>query len=146
MGRDGCRVPMPWTAGPGHGFTESDVPPWLPFGEDADVRNVEMQLSGDDSMLNFVRQLLALRRRRPSLHRGTFAFLDDAPDDVLSYVRQVDGEQSTVLINFSSATRTVTVSSTAKVLASTDGASLLAGASVSLAPHAAMVLDTGPDS
>jgi glycosidase len=145
MGRDGCRVPMPWTPGPGHGFTASDVPPWLPFGEDADVRNVEMQLSGDDSMLNFVRQLLALRRRRPSLHRGTFAFLDAALDDVLSYVRQVDGEQTAVFINFSDATSTLHVPPTATLLASTHGASLLTEGSLNLAPHAAVVIDPGPD-
>jgi alpha-glucosidase len=137
---------MPWTPGPGHGFTGPGIKPWLGFGEDAETRNVETQLSDDGSMLNLIRHLLALRRRRPSLHRGTLAFLDAAPDDVLSYVRQVEGEQSTVLINFSSATRTFSVPSTATLLASTDGASLLTGASVSLAPHAAMVLDAGPDS
>ena len=34
----GCRAPMPWTAGPGAGFTTGQ--PWLRFGLDADTRNV----------------------------------------------------------------------------------------------------------
>jgi glycosidase len=121
MGRDGCRSPMPWTPGPGHGFTDPDVTPWLPFGEDAATRNVETQLSDTDSTLNFVRHLLVLRRSRPSLHRGTIGFLDDVPADVLAYVRRFDGEKTAVLINFADAARTLPVSARAKLLASTDG-------------------------
>jgi alpha-glucosidase len=145
MGRDGCRVPMPWTPGPGHGFTESDVPPWLPFSEDADTRNVQMQLGNEDSMLNFVRQLLALRRRRPSLHRGTMRFIDGLPDDVLGYVRRFDGEETVALINFADTAQTIAVSMAGAVLASTHDASLLTEGSLDLAPHAAVVIDPGPD-
>ena len=146
MSRDGCRTPMPWTPGPGHGFTDPDVTPWLAFGGDAGTRNVETQLDDPGSTLNLVRHLLALRRRRPSLQRGTIAFLDDAPEGVLAYVRRIDGERTTILINFADAGRTLPVSTTATVLASTDGDSLLAEGSLHLAPHAAVVVDPGPGS
>src|SRR5690606_17699568 len=33
-GRDGCRAPIPWTTGPGHGWGPD---PWLPFPPDATV-------------------------------------------------------------------------------------------------------------
>lgn len=146
MSRDGCRTPMPWTPGAGHGFTEPDVEPWLAFGEDAETRNVERQLGDAGSTLNLIRQLLALRRRRSSLHRGTIAFLDEVPNDVLAFVRQAEGEQTMVLINFADTAHALPVSMTATVLASTDDASLLAAGSLSLAPHAAAGIDPGPDS
>jgi hypothetical protein len=50
-----------------------------------------------------------------------------------------------VFINFSDATSTLPVPPTATLLASTHGASLLTEGSLNLAPHAAVVLDTGPD-
>ena len=143
MSRDGCRSPMPWTPGPGHGFTKPEVTPWLPFSEDAETRNVEIQLGDAGSTLNLIRHLLALRRHRPSLHRGTITFLD-VPDDVLAYVREVEGEQTMVLINFADTAQTLPVSMTTRVLASTDDASLLAAGSLNLAPHAAVVVDPEP--
>ncbi|MGB5167472.1 MAG: alpha-amylase family glycosyl hydrolase [Acidimicrobiia bacterium] len=146
MSRDGSRTPMPWTPVPGHGFTDPDVKPWLPFGEDAGTRNVETQLGDTGSMLNLVRGLLALRRRRPSLQRGTIVFIDDAPEGVLAYVRRVDGEQTTVLINFQAADRTLPFSATATMLASTDGDSQLADGFLHLAPYSAVVIDPGPGS
>ena len=144
MSRDGCRTPMPWTPGPGHGFTDPDVTPWLAFGDDAETRNVETLMGDAGSTLNLVRHLLALRRRRPSLHRGTIAFIDDAPDGVLAYVRRFGEEETTVLINFADTTTTFPISTKATVLASTDGDSLLAEGSLHLAPHAAVVVAPGP--
>ena len=145
MSRDGCRSPMPWTPGSGHGFTDSDVKPWLPFGADAETRNVEVQLEDADSTLNFVRHLLALRRRRPSLHQGTIEFIDDGADDVLAYVRRDDGEKTLVFISFANTPQTLAISPTATMLASTDGDSLLVDGSLKLAPHAAVVIDPTPD-
>jgi alpha-glucosidase len=57
-GRDGCRTPIPWTDGPGHGFTTGK--PWLPFG--SDQTSVEAQDADPQSMLAFYRSTLSLRR------------------------------------------------------------------------------------
>ncbi len=61
-GRDGCRVPLPWSRrGPSLGFGSGD--PWLPqppiFGE----LSVENQDGDPTSTLNFYRKALGLRRR-----------------------------------------------------------------------------------
>lgn len=145
MSRDGSRTPMPWTPDPGHGFTDPTVAPWLPFGEDAATRNVQVHLADAGSILNFVRHLLRLRRNRPSLQRGTIAILDDVPEDVLGYVRRFDGEQTIVLINFADSTQMVPASPTVTLLATThDGGSLLGDGMARLAPHSAMVIDPGP--
>ncbi|AXG81458.1 glycoside hydrolase family 13 protein [Streptomyces paludis] len=61
-GRDGCRVPLPWTrTGPSYGFGQGAAP-WLPqpavFGELA----VEAQDGTPGSTLEFYREALRLRR------------------------------------------------------------------------------------
>lgn len=120
MGRDGCRTPMQWTAEPGHGFCEPGVEPWLPFGVDAGVRNVDRQRHDADSLLNLYRRLLELRRERPSLRHGTIAMLDGLPPDVLGYLRHHDGERTVVLVNFSATEQPVDIDGATALLISTD--------------------------
>jgi alpha-glucosidase len=59
-GRDRCRTPMPWSAGPNAGFTTPSARPWLPVGEHA-TANVESEQADPASVLNFCRQLNSLR-------------------------------------------------------------------------------------
>jgi alpha-glucosidase len=73
-GRDGCRVPLPWTTtgesfgfGPGPGHLPQ--PPWF-----ADYA-VERQVADPDSTLSFYRRALALRREL--VLDETFAWIDD---------------------------------------------------------------------
>ena len=80
-GRDGCRTPLPWTAGvPGLGFTTGQ--PWLPFGADAEALAVDVQDADPTSTLSTYRRLLAARREL--LAGGAVGdeveVLDSAPD------------------------------------------------------------------
>ena len=72
-GRDPERAPMPWRppsrAGPGAGFTTGE--PWLPVVADAEGLCVEAQEKDPASTLAFVRSLLRLRAREPTLQSGT---------------------------------------------------------------------------
>ena len=71
---------MHWTSQAGAGFTKPNVDPWLPFG-DLRACNVTDQRGDRDSVLNLVRDLLALRRRTPDLQRRdqvTLASVDGA--------------------------------------------------------------------
>jgi alpha-glucosidase len=145
-GRDGCRTPMPWTPGPGHGFTDPSAAPWLPFGEDAAECNVETQLGAPESMLNFVRRLLRLRRIRASLNRGTMNLLDGLPADVLGYEREYHNERTTILINFSGKPQMASIASPGSMLISTDAArDDVEGTAVTLAPNEALVLGSARD-
>ena len=62
-GRDGCRVPMPWsgTAAP-YGFGPGTEQPWLPMPAEWADLTVERQQSDDASTLSFFRRMLHLRR------------------------------------------------------------------------------------
>ena len=62
-GRDGCRVPMPWsgTSAP-YGFGPGQEQPWLPMPADWAGLTVEAQSGDDASTLAFFRRMLRLRR------------------------------------------------------------------------------------
>ena len=104
-GRDGCRVPIPWTrTGRGLGFSGGSGPPgsgvspgggvsprastaltdraacpaepWLPQPPDWGRYSVESQLADQRSFLSLYRTALRLRRDHPALGRGTLRWLD----------------------------------------------------------------------
>jgi len=91
-GRDGCRTPMPWVADAPHaGFTDGQ--PWLPVDGKHVKAAVDLQDRDHDSMLNFQRRFIALRRSLPQLTRGEIAFFD-APEPVLALRRDLAGHDS----------------------------------------------------
>jgi alpha-glucosidase len=93
--RDPGRTPIPWERGPGHGFTQPGVEPWLPIGGVA--RSVAEQRADPDSTLAWCQKVIALRRRIPDLASGTQELLD-GDDDVLAWKR---GDVLTVAANLS---------------------------------------------
>jgi len=86
-GRDGCRVPVPWSgAKPPFGFGPSGEP-WLPQPEDWAALTVERQASDPTSMLTLYRDALALRRKLPALGDGQLAWIE-AGQDLLAFRRE----------------------------------------------------------
>src|SRR5688500_20390497 len=68
-GRDGCRVPLPWSvSGPSLGFGTGGS--WLPQPLDWAKLSVEAQSDDQDSMLSFYRTALRVRREHPVLGAG----------------------------------------------------------------------------
>jgi alpha-glucosidase len=87
-GRDGCRVPLPWSAsGSSWGFSPSEAAqPWLPQPANWLDFTVDSQLTDPASMLNLYRQALAIRAARAGLGDGPMTWLDST-DDVLAFAR-----------------------------------------------------------
>jgi alpha-glucosidase len=96
-GRDACRAPIPWTAGPGHGWPAD---PWLPWPPEPAARSVEAQRADDSSILHLCRAALALRRGSPALRLGTLELLDDVPGGVLAYERAHGDDRRLVWLSF----------------------------------------------
>src|SRR5262249_25692477 len=94
-GRDGARTPMPWSGEPGAGFTAAGVEPWLPFGDL--TANVAAERADPGSVLSFVHDLIALRRRDDALRTGDYAELP-APEGAWAYRR---GDGAAVALNLS---------------------------------------------
>ena len=101
LGRDGARTPMPWTSGADGGFGSRK--PWLPI-DPAHLRlNVEEQRNDSGSILNWARQLIAIRNQHPSLREGAIRLLDESSDQVVAFERMVDGERLLCIFNLSGA-------------------------------------------
>ncbi|HZE30326.1 MAG TPA: glycoside hydrolase family 13 protein [Actinoallomurus sp.] len=82
-GRDGCRVPVPWSGdAPPYGYGGG---PWLPQPADWGELTVEAQEPDATSMLNLYRT--ALRIRRDRLGDGTITWVP-LGDEVLAFVRE----------------------------------------------------------
>ncbi|HZB51696.1 MAG TPA: glycoside hydrolase family 13 protein [Mycobacteriales bacterium] len=100
-GRDGCRVPLPWSGDrPPYGFGASSRT-WLPQPADWAPLTVEAQQDDPDSMLALYRAALATRRAEPALRGGTLSWLE-SPADVLAFARPgAGGEPVVVAVNLS---------------------------------------------
>lgn len=71
-GRDGCRVPMPWTNEPGVGFSPVGADqPWLPVPDAWASYAAESQQSAPNSTLHLYRNALQVRRRHEAFGSGT---------------------------------------------------------------------------
>jgi alpha-glucosidase len=98
IGRDGARTPMPWKQnGVMAGFTRAKDA-WLPLDPRHRALAVDAQQGVPDSMLEFTRAMIALRRASPALGDGEFVALD-APEPVLAFERRGDGERLLCLFN-----------------------------------------------
>jgi alpha-glucosidase len=96
--RSQARTPLPWSDGPGAGFTSGR--PWLRLGDAAATRNVATQRADPDSVLACYRRLLAARDGQPSLQDGALRLVDAGDPTVLAYRRIGSGEEVLVLVAF----------------------------------------------
>ncbi|MFM2073063.1 MAG: hypothetical protein RLZZ623_3327 [Actinomycetota bacterium] len=64
IGRDGCRVPLPWTDNPAtaFGFSERAAEPWMPQPENWGTWAVDRETEDASSMLSLYRRVLETRR------------------------------------------------------------------------------------
>jgi glycosidase len=144
LGRDPERTPMQWDGSLHAGFTAPGVSPWLPVAPDAGVRNVAAQLERPESMLSLTRRLLAVRRRRPALHRGSYRPLDETPEGVFAFVRAHRDDRVVVVVNFRdhpAAVRLPPGAGPVAVSTHPDAAPPAPGAPLALRPNEGIVLE-----
>ncbi len=97
-GRDGCRSPMQWDTSSFAGF--SNAKPWLPVHPNYVQRNAATQQDDPQSLFNFVKKVLALRKEYPALQRGDFRLFFRVDTGVLAYERILGEQRILVYINF----------------------------------------------
>jgi maltose alpha-D-glucosyltransferase / alpha-amylase len=96
--RDGVRTPMQWSADRNGGFSTCNphrlyLPLITEQGFHYESINVEAQSQSNASLLSWMRQLIALRKRLPVLGRGDIKVLDPENPHVLAFIRTLEGEQ-----------------------------------------------------
>jgi len=99
-GRDPARTPMQWHTVANSGFTAKGSDPWLPLANNYRTVNVDQQKGDPTSTFEFYRSLIALRQRLPALQRGSFAIVENAPENALIYLRQYNEQRLLIVINF----------------------------------------------
>jgi oligo-1,6-glucosidase len=100
MARDNSRTPFQWSAEPNAGFTTGR--PWLRVNPDYVTVNREAQEKNADSVLNFVRRLIRIRKQYPALVYGDYSLSTHDITPVYAYNRTLGGVTLSVLLNFSS--------------------------------------------
>jgi len=100
LGRDGCRVPLPWsgTRAP-FGFGPAGTP-WLPQPANWGALTAEAQDTDPLSTLAFYRSALAARRSEPALGDGSLRWLT-TPPGMLAFAR---GDGFACVTNFTDST------------------------------------------
>ncbi len=88
--RDGVRTPMQWDDSPNAGFSrvpegELYAPPIADEQFGYDRVNVAAQQPDPDSQLNWVRRIIAERRKHPAFGRGKVDWFEPADEAVLAY-------------------------------------------------------------
>lgn len=90
-GRDGCRVPLPWSGDrPPFGFSPDGTQTWLPQPAAWRDLTVEAQEADPASTLHLYRAALRLRHDLPELGDGPLEWIAGVPDAVLAF-RRGDG-------------------------------------------------------
>ena len=104
--RDGVRTPMQWSGDRNAGFSRADfarlyAPPIMDTLYGYQAINVEAQERDPSSLLQWMKRLIALRKRYKAFGRGTLEFLHPRNRKVLAYLREYQDERFLVVANLS---------------------------------------------
>ena len=108
--RDNARTPMQWSDGPNAGFT--DGIPWFLVNPNYREINVAEQQSRPDSLLNYYKRLIALRKSEDYLDTftyGGFVPAYETEPGILAYLRKGDGQAILVAGNYGKTARTLSL-------------------------------------
>ncbi|MBP3478032.1 MAG: alpha-glucosidase [Oscillospiraceae bacterium] len=97
--RDGARSPVQWDSTENAGFTTGT--PWIGVNPNYTEINVEKQNADPDSVLNFYRKAIALRKSLPVVKEGSYK--EHFPLDGKRYIysREMAGQKLLILCSFS---------------------------------------------
>ena len=80
------------------GFTTGK--PWLKVNPNYTFINAEAQEKDPNSVLNYYRKLVKVRKANPVLQYGKYTLLDRENPNVFSYLRELDGKKIVIVLNF----------------------------------------------
>lgn len=95
--RDNARTPMQWNAEKNAGFSTGT--PWLKVNPNYQQINVETESKDPNSILNFYKKLIRLRRENKVFIYGTFDLILQDHPDVFAYVRNLNNQEAVIICN-----------------------------------------------
>lgn len=117
--RDNARTPVQWNAGKNAGFTEGT--PWLKVNPNYKEINVEAEMKDADSVWNYYKKLIALRKA--PIYKEVFTYGDFEPayeneDFLFAYRRKNEEKEILVAANFGQKEKVLKLAHGGKVLLS----------------------------
>lgn len=97
--RDNGRTPFQWNSTINAGFTSGT--PWIKVNPGYKTINAAVQEKDPNSVLNYFRKMVKLRKANHVLVYGKYTLLDKSNPNVYSYTRESEGKKMLVLLNFS---------------------------------------------
>jgi maltose alpha-D-glucosyltransferase/alpha-amylase len=110
--RNGVRTPMQWSPDRNAGFSKADpqrlyLPPIMDPIYGYEAVNVEAQQRDPNSLLNWTKRMLAVRKTSHAFGRGKLSFLRPGNRKVLAYLRELNDEAILCVGNLSRAAQPV---------------------------------------
>ncbi len=100
--RDNGRTPMQWSNTTEAGFTNGT--PWIKVNPNYTTINVIAEEQDQNSILNYFKKMVRLRKTTPALIYGKYELLDKDNPSVYCYTRTLNGKKILVLLNFKAVT------------------------------------------
>lgn len=97
--RDSARTPVQWTDGENAGFSQGT--PWFYVNENYKEINVQNQENDPDSVLNFYRKAIALRKSLSCVRNGNYKEYRRGSSKLYIYSREDEGQKLLVVCSFS---------------------------------------------
>lgn len=141
--RDNSRTPMQWSKEKYAGF--STVEPWIGINENYRGINAETELEDKDSIFEFYRKLIQVRKEKKIISEGEIQFIELENESVLAYTRQLEDEEMVVWNNLTDQDVTVKIEEKwknySKVLGNYDEDMLTDGEILTLRPYETIAVE-----
>lgn len=100
LARDNARTPVQWDSSANGGFTTGK--PWMRVNESYKKINVASQVNDPDSLFNFWKKALTMRKKHKELMiYGSLDILDFDKETLFSYTKTLGTQKAYVVLNFS---------------------------------------------
>ncbi|MGL4762835.1 MAG: glycoside hydrolase family 13 protein [Sarcina sp.] len=99
ISRDNARTPMQWNSSENAGFTEGK--PWIKVNPNFKEINVENELKDEDSILNFYKRLIKVKKESETLVYGDYKLILEEDKNIFAYTRVFGDIKYIIICNLS---------------------------------------------
>ncbi|MFA5014176.1 MAG: alpha-glucosidase [Actinomycetota bacterium] len=97
-GRDNSRTPLQWNNSRNAGFTSGK--PWIKINPNYKNINIDVNLKDKDSIFNFYRRIIKMRKDNPIMVYGSYKPLLEKNKNIIAYLREYNNIKWLIIINF----------------------------------------------
>ncbi|WP_252247519.1 alpha-glucosidase [Clostridium sp. ZBS4] len=99
ISRDNSRTPMQWNDSENAGFSNNK--PWIDVNSNYKEINVESELKDPNSVLNFYKKMIDVKKNSETLSYGKYKLILDEDENIYSYMRILGDKKYMIICNLS---------------------------------------------